>query len=171
MISKNSNSSSGVKLLISLSFLILSGCFSYSFKGSGLPGVETIHIEFFQDRTNEPELGVDLSNEIIDKFQSDNTLKVVNEEDSQVKLSGVVSSISDAPFTFDESEVVTSYKVTINVEATLTDIFQEKVMWRQGFAEFGTYTAASGNSGREAAINEAITKTTDLIFSQTFSGW
>lgn len=171
MKSKNLNSKLGIKFLILFSLLILSGCFSYSFKGSGLPGVETIHIEFFQDRTNEPELGVDLSNELINKFQSDNTLKVVNEEDAQVKLSGVVNSISDAPFTFDESEVVTSYKVTINVEATLNDIFQEKVMWRQGFAEFGTYTAASGNSGREAAIDEAITKTTDLIFSQTFSGW
>lgn len=171
MRSKILNLRFGIKLSILVLFLILNGCFSYSFKGSGLPGVETIHIEFFKDRTNEPELGVDLSNEIIKKFQNDNTLKVVNEEDAQVKLSGIISSISDAPFTFDESEVVTSYKVIINVEATLTNIFQEKVMWRQGFAEFGTYTAASGDSGREAAITSAITKTTDLIFSQTFSGW
>ncbi|MCC7429925.1 LptE family protein [bacterium] len=150
--------------------LFLAGCFSYSFKGSGLPGIETIFIEYFQDSTNEAELGVKLTNSIIDKFTSDNTLKVVSEDKSQTKMVGKIFSITESPYTYDQSENVLSYKMTLNVEITFTDIFKEKQLWRQNFSEFGVYNV-SGNPSRQQAIDDAIKKTTDLVFSQTFSGW
>ena len=58
-------------------FLIVCACGFYSFSGGGYPGISSIAIPLFEDRSAEFQIREKLTEALIDKFLRDNTLRLV----------------------------------------------------------------------------------------------
>ncbi len=84
------------KLVTRLFFVImllsgLVGCSVYSANSGRVDeSIQRVAVEYFENLTAEPDLGVDLSDAITSAIQLDNTLKVVEEGDADIILNGKV---------------------------------------------------------------------------------
>ncbi len=153
---------------------VLGGC-AYSFTGASVPAHwKTIAIPLFDDESNfgQPSLREDLSNMLIQKFQQDNTLQLANRESANVELRGVIISIiADQPIAVAQGVQASRLQVSLRTRVTLIDHINNKEVWSKDFTATGDYTAASGQSGREQGLQQAMENMTDDLLLETVSAW
>jgi len=152
--------------------ITLSGC--YSFNGASVPPhMKTIAIPLFDDQSGsgEPALREKLTNKLIDKFNGDNNLQVVDKTHADSMIEGTITAIPDAPAIVTAGENVTKRRITINVKATFQDLKLKKKIWERQFSEFSDYDAGADITQRQATIDAAIDKLTEDIVLETVSGW
>jgi hypothetical protein len=148
---------------------------SYSFTGASVPShLQTIAIPIFTDRSGsgEPELGEKVTNELINKFISDNTLQVTNKTNSDALLDGTILSLNDAPSVVSAGENVTTRRITITVKVLYRDYVKKKNIFEKNFSNYGDYSNDGDiTANREQAIQEAIDKITEDILLGVVSNW
>ncbi|MEJ2054876.1 MAG: LptE family protein [Calditrichaceae bacterium] len=162
-----------LKTLIPLLALILlfSSCY-YSFKGSLPSHLKTIAIPLFDDqRAQYPGVREKLTNEVIDEFITDNTLKVVDESKADLLLSGAITSISQSASNVASGEVVEEYKITVSVKVKCEDVKLSKVLYDKNISHYGLMDATKGPDAIDSAIDEALVQITDDILNSTLGAW
>ncbi len=158
--------------VVLLAALLLGGCGIYTFSGSIPGGMKTIAVPPFENQTAEFGLVEDLTDELIDRFIKDGTLKVKDLRDAESALYGTIVRVDDVPFTIRPDESVEEYKVTITVVIRFEDLVHGKVLWEERMSQFGVYPFSGGSSAqREEGLQEAVKKLTDDILNKTVSGW
>jgi len=160
--------------LFILSVLLLSGCIKESFKGALPSYLETIYIPMFESKAHRtlPEDTELLTQEVIDKFLDDNTLKIVNKEkDADLILIGSISSITEGPDQIGENETVTQNKLTVKVAIECTNTHTNKPLWKQTVSQDGFYGIGGGDSDRLAAYEELIVTLAEEILNKTIAAW
>ncbi|QQS35177.1 MAG: LptE family protein [Ignavibacteriales bacterium] len=161
-------------LCLYITYIIVNfeACFSYSFTGAAVPPhLETIAIPIADDRSGsgEPGLRELLTDQLITKFISDNTLQVAERSTANCVLECVITSLSDAPAIVSAGENVSQRRITINVQVSFKDLVKRKNVFDKSFSNYGDY---SGNvADRSGAIADAIDKITEDILLDTVSGW
>jgi Lipopolysaccharide-assembly len=152
--------------------IIFSGCCMYTFKGNVAPHLKTIAIPPFENQTAEFGLSEQLTEDLIDLFSSDNTLKVRSLSSADAVIRATIVRIDDRPSTISANETVEEYKVTINVRVKCEDLVLGKVIWEENISNFGIYPFQGGSSAdRKSGIDEAIEKIVEDILNKTVSGW
>ena len=76
--------------------LAFEGC-TYSFRGASLPpGVQSVSVQVFDDKSGfgDPNLRINLTNELTQKLVADNTLRVTNMSLPMQPSSVMVNSVS-----------------------------------------------------------------------------
>lgn len=165
------------KLILLFVFPILvnlSGC-SYSFTGASVPEhLKTIAIPVGIDRSasGEPALGESFTNELIQKFIDDNTLRVTEKVKADALLECTITTLTDSPAVVSGGENVTSRRINISVKAIYKDLVKRKTIFEKNFSNYGDYT----NEGdiitvRNEAIATAIDKITEDILIGVVSNW
>ncbi len=150
--------------------LLTSGCGVYSFSGSGLSGIKTIAIPFFDNQTQEYGLREALTEEIAERFVQDNTLKVVNERTADSILRGVITKYEREAHTFDEQENIEEYIVRIWVKVTFEEKKGKKIIWKEdNLLGWGIYSAQ--DETEEMGKERAIEKLAEDIVNKTVKGW
>ena len=111
----------------------LEGCTVYSTsRGRVDENIQKVYVEYLEDQTAEPNIGVDMADAIIDAIQDDNTLKIVSEADADAIISGRVTRYHLREMTPRQDLTVNEYQVQIavmlsfNVRATGETIFKDK---------------------------------------------
>jgi hypothetical protein len=166
----------GILLIVSAG-LLSTGCFRYSFSGSGPGHIKTIAIPLFDNVTAEYGVVERLTDELILAFQKDNTLKIADKESADAVLLGSLIRVEDVPYTYEsEGETanfsVGEYKLTLTVKLKYVDQVKGEVIWEQEVSDWGTYNHTSGApEEREEGFDEAIEKLTEDILNMTVSGW
>ncbi|MCK5074906.1 MAG: LptE family protein [Calditrichia bacterium] len=128
-------------LLLSLTLLFIN-CFKYSFKGALPSYLKTIYIPLFDEKSafTLPEDTELLTQEVIDKFIEDNTLKIVDKEkDADLILTGAISSINKGFERVGEDETVTQAKITVKVSIECMNTHTNKPLWKQTISQDGFY--------------------------------
>ena len=75
--------------------LMAAGCGVYSASSGRVDeSIKRVHVQYLENRTAEPNLGVELADLIIRKLQEDNTLRVVDEVDADA---ATCRTMADAP--------------------------------------------------------------------------
>lgn len=159
-------------LYISAVIVNFEACFSYSFTGAAVPPhLETIAIPIADDRSGsgEPGLRELLTDKLVTKFISDNTLQVAERTTANSVLECVITSLSDAPAIVSAGESVSTRRITITVQASFKDLVKRKTVFDKSFSNTGDYPGDI--SQRSQAIEEAINKITEDILLDTVSGW
>ena len=160
--------------LILSSAAILGGC-AYSFTGASVPAHwKTIVIPLFDDDSGfgQPSLREDLTNQLIQKFQQDNTLQMADKQSANVELRGAITSIvADQPIAVGEGTQASRLQLNLKARVTLIDHVQSKEVWSKDFSATGDYAASSGLSGRESGLQQALENITDDILLETVSAW
>jgi len=156
---------------------LLAGCGVYSTHPGTLPGhIKTIGIPAFENRTVRAGLDQEVTQAVIDRFVSDNHLKVVGEGEADAVLTGAVVNYKNVVFGFTGREQAQEYRVSITVAVRLLDKVKNRELWRDDallktqnyyVVQVPGQTAQDETSGRA----DAIKKVADEILSRTIENW
>ena len=173
--------------------ILLTGCSYYSMAGSIPANINNVNIPLFQNDTAEFELAENLTSKITQEIASQNILKVTNIENSDSSIIGIVTDVSDGPFSFDSNEQVDEYRFSFSVKVKWIDNKNDINLIEKTFSGFGTYSINNDPSSdgldndndglldendddefgdsRELAINIAINKIASDIVNSILSTW
>ena len=167
------------KKINQLFILLLSGTLiiscSYSFTGASVPEhLKSISIPISKDQSGsgEPALSDNFTNELITKFEDDNTLSVADKVNANAILECTILALSDAPAIVSSGEDVTSRRITIRVKVVYKDFVERKTVFDRSFSNFGDYVNQGDiQTVRTQAINTALDKITEDILLAVVSNW
>ena len=161
-------------LLFGISAVINFGCGSYSFTGASVPAhLKTISIPVAQDKSPAaiPGLRELLTDNLIQKFISDNSLQVTDRSTANATLECVVTSVTDAPAIVSAGEEISSRRLTIIVKVIYKDLVQKKTIFENNFTNYGDYVPGEATNQRDDAIAVAVDKISEDILLAVVSGW
>lgn len=136
---------------------LLSGC-GYTTQSSLAPEYQTIAVSPFYDKTREYDLQAPLTNAITRKFINDSRLQVVDADQADLLLEGVILNYQLKGLTYDQNDEVTQYLLVITAGVRLTDLEKGEVLWEEEImaGETSYYTRAAGQSSDRLRGNAEI---------------
>lgn len=161
----------GICLALCLFLWVSPACGPYSFSSSGATHIKTVAIPVFQDQTAEFGIKEKLTQEVINEFTRDNTLRITDRRNADSLIEGTVVQVVDRAGAFTSDEKVQDIQVFITVRVRYEDLVKRKVLWEEEITQWGTFNPDEGAQSRENGINEAVTKITNEILNKTVSGW
>ncbi len=159
-------------IMFSFTFLLLNlSCGAYSFSSSGKSGLKSVAIPIFQDQTSEFGIKERLTNQVIEEFTRDNTLRITDRRNADSLVEGRVTRVDDQAGAFSADETVQDIKVFITVSIRFLDLKKRKTIWEDQISQWGTFNPAEGTQSRDAGIDEAVAKIANEILNRSVSGW
>lgn len=158
---------------ISALLLTLGGCI-YSFRGASLPpGVHTVAVQVFDDRSGfgDPNLRMDLTNDLTRELIADNTLQVTNISTADAAIIGAVSSVNTQPTAVEGNQQVGKWRITVNVSIKFQNLKTQKIIWTKDFSNWGEYDPSQGPSNRDAGLTQAEDKLAEDILLAVVTNW
>ena len=148
------------------------GCGAYKTTPKTAKDIKTIAVPFFVNKTTEPDLELTITERFIDNLITDNTLKVVDEDEADALLEGVIIHFENRPFSFDRELNAEEYHVVVTVRATLYNRRTNEPIWEsKSFRGDGSYFLESSERTYQVALDESIKEITDQILNITVQDW
>lgn len=158
-------------LLILILAVSSGGCGVYSASSGRVDeNIKRVFVEYLENMTAEPNLGVDMSDFIVRAVQLDNTLKIVDKAEADSFISGKVMRyhlqevFAKENLTVNEFQVQIAVMLSFTVRSTGETIFKNK-----RFTGTGNYV--TGESDEENARNEAVEEIVRDILAEVVEGW
>ncbi|NIV96418.1 hypothetical protein GWN42_27450 [candidate division KSB1 bacterium] len=158
-------------LLVTLFYIIQFSCGAYSFSSSTLPHIKTVAIPLFQDQTSEFGIKEELTDQVIDEFTRDNTLRITDRRSADSLLEGTIIRVDDRAGAFTSAEEVENIQIFITVKVKYQDLKKRKTIWEEEITQWGTFDPAEGPESRQNGIEEAVEKIASEILNKSVSGW
>ncbi len=152
----------------------VAGCGVYSSSSGRVDeNLKRVAVQYLENLTAEPNLGVDLSDDIIFALQVDNTLKVVDEADADSIISGKVVRYSLREVATTRELTVNEYQVQLAVVLTFTvRATGEKIFDKKRFTGIGNYVLNdTEGTSEETARDEAVEEIVRDILAQVVEDW
>ena len=153
--------------------LALAGC-GYGTNTRTAKDIKTIYVPFFENKTQEPNLEIKVTEQIIQNLVDDNTLKVVPENGADAVLDGEIVGFKNQPFSFNDQLNAEEYHVVVTVVCTLFNRRTNEPIWeKRNFVGDGSYFVEKVESGRtyEDAVEESVREITERILNLTVQDW
>lgn len=145
----------------------------YSFKGGSIPEhLKTINILNVEDNSGfgNPQYKITLTDNLIDEFNRDNSLKIVNNSgDSELKAT--ILSIQEQAASVSQSELESERKVTVKCKVSYYDNVKRKEIWNKNFDSFDVFDINNISAERDEAINNSLERIAEDILFAVVSGW
>jgi outer membrane lipopolysaccharide assembly protein LptE/RlpB len=148
----------------------------YGFTVNALPAhLKTVAIPTFSNDTFEYGIDEEFTQILIDEVEKDNSLNVTNNmEDADSVLEGKILNYSKVKSSYDESGVVTEYKVSVTVSWKFTDTIKERVYAQDNrMVGWETYLIPDGDSEEleDEAKQEAMNMLAEEMITKIVSNW
>lgn len=157
-----------------LAMVLLAGCGPYSASSGRVDeDRKRVAVQYLENLTPEPNLGVELSDDIIEVLQIDNTLKVVDEASADSIISGRVvryalrEVATTQELTVNEYQVQIAVVLTFTVRATGEQIFDNRRFTGTGNYVLNDQEGTSEDSARDEAVEEIVRD----ILAQVVEDW
>ena len=158
-------------LLVSLA---TAGCGVYSASSGRVDeSIKRVAVQYLENQTAEPGIEVDLTDSIIRALQYDNTLKVVDEGNSDSIITGKVTRYllkevaARQDLTVNEYQVQIAVTLSFTVRSTGETLFKDK-----RFTGIGNYVLDDPNgTSEETARTEAAEEIVRDILAQVVEDW
>ena len=142
------------------SLLVISGCAApYTPAPQVLPqNIRKVAVENFKNSTVYYGMEDKLTTAISNEFLRDGRLAVVNPDQADGILRGVITRYVLEPLTYDENHVVKEYKLWLLVDVSLIDRLKNEVIWQEKNLEgnYRFFTANIPGGLTEEAAREII---------------
>lgn len=160
-------------LVFGLLAVPLGGCGVYSASSGRVDeSIKWVVVEYLENLTAEPNIGVDLSDAITRAVQLDNTLKVADEANADSIISGKVMRYSLREVAARQDLTVTEYQVQIAVVLTMTvRASGEKLFDKKRFTGTGNYVLNDDVTSEETARTEAAEEIVRDILALVVEDW
>ncbi|MBI5049111.1 MAG: LptE family protein [Deltaproteobacteria bacterium] len=108
----------------------LAGCgYHIAGKGGSMPGsVAIISIPFFKNQVRKPDVETIITTALVDEFVKSGIVKVVD-ENAEAILNGAVTGYNLTPVSFNSTDVIQEYRLTIKIEIELVRSSDGKILW------------------------------------------
>jgi len=153
--------------------LVLGGCGIYSTSSGRVEeSIQRVAVLYLENRTAQPNIGVELTDLIIAALQEDNTLKVVAEEGADSLIEGAVTRYhlrqvsTTGELTVDEYQVQIAVELSFLVRSTGDAIFQKK-----RFQGVGNYFLDDDATSEETARAEAASQIVRDVLANVVEDW
>ncbi len=150
------------------------GCSHYGFSAAAKTHISTIAIPILQNETLEYGAELGITNALIEQFTSDNTLRVVGEDEADSVLRGTVVLYERPVMSYDAGGNPLEYKVRVVARLTYEDVTRGSAVWEEEVEGWSVYSV-SGDSGEltseEEAQTRAYEKLSEDVLSKTVQGW
>ena len=157
-----------------LAFLAAFGGCTYSFRGASLPpGVHSVAVQVFDDNSGfgDPNLRINLTNQLTQKLTADNTLQVTNMSSADAAVIGTVTSVNTQANAVQGNQQVSKWRITVNVSIKFQNLKTQKKIWTKDFSDWGDYDPSAGPSNRDAGLSQAEDKLTEDILLAVVTNW
>lgn len=124
-------------------------------------------------RVYRPMLETDITRNVTNRFLFDGNLKPVGKESADLILKGELIDFRRDPLRYNESDVVTEYRINLVVNISLWDAKEDKLLWEEkGFTGDTTYfTTGSQAKSEDTAVIEALSDLARRITERTVEQW
>jgi len=150
--------------------LLLSGC-TYSFRGQTAGAIKSIAIPTFENETAEFGIAERITDELVQGFQRDGTLRITSSDQADAVLSGRITRVEDMPYTARADQTVEEYRFSMTCEIELTDNRTQQVLWTQTYPEWAVYPYTGTLEFRDQAIQEAVGKLQQDLLNRIVGSW
>jgi len=167
------NRNSGIRTLqTALLVIFLAGC-GYSFRaGQVREGLDSVAVAFFENRSTEPGVEVDLTEAILQGLIADRTLRIAEEGVADATLYGTIRRYEFREAFFGADRQAEEYRVDIEVEIQMVDRRSGDVLIdKQRVKGTGSYYLEEGPSGEEEARRDAAEMIVDGILNLVIEEW
>ena len=170
------------KFIFGLAFIVsclLCGCGYHLSSESLTPSLtagKTIGIPMWRNKSYRMNLEAVMTGSLIDEFALRSGGKVVDENAADLLLTGTIVSYTEAAVAYSAVDLVSVYRMTMTVEAVLTDKRSEKVLWKGKFDASQDYPALSNpnvpnrmalqQNNEDAALLEISRKIAQKLYQQ-----
>ncbi len=152
--------------------LFLSHCVKYSFKGALPSNLKTIAIPLFEDRSNWVGLQEKMTEEVINAFVRDNTLRVIEDEDnSDLLLQAAILPLQTRRTSIAGDETVEEEQLVVSVRVECINQQTGKPLWSGTVTDFGVISGAATLDEQDTAIATATEKIVAEIINRTIAAW
>jgi len=155
--------------------IILNGCkVNYSFTGASIPPeVKTIDIKYFKNNATlvEPTLSQKLTDAFRDKFVSETSLDLVN-QDGDLILEGVITGYKTQPVAIQGNDQAALNRLTITIEVTYTNTIDEDASFESQFSRYFDYSSSDNLLDvQEELIDEINRMLVEDVFNKAVINW
>ena len=168
-------------LALLLLTILLTGCiWMYSTRpGTIPPHIKSVAIDETKNNTAEFNLGQDFTSILINKMNLDNLLPISDVSVANSIIYTGFTRISDAVFSYDETEIVKEYKLTLNIDFRWYDALNDTDIMKKALNEYEIYYSDSYNNTlssdeqvtRESALELLKDKLADKVLVELTSQW
>ena len=148
----------GKPILFLLSIAVISGC-GYQMVGREThipPGLNSIAIPTFVNKTFEPGIEVPFTQAFLREFILDQRVKVVDRSEADCILEGVIKTFNIYSVSYDQSGLVLEYQTTVVMDVTLKKQTGETLWINKDLSETQWYRTSSNILTSEANKAAAI---------------
>ncbi|MBK8884407.1 MAG: LptE family protein [Bacteroidales bacterium] len=161
-------------LLPALLITLFSGCtVSYKFTGASTQGLNTVSIQYFQNRASlvQPGLSQVLTDALIDKCKSQTNLKTVNGI-GDANFEGEISDYNTRPLTVAADAQAAMNRFSISVKVKFVNSVDPDLSFEQTFSRYEDYNSNLDLSQVEKDLTDKIVEMiVEDIFNQAFVNW
>ena len=155
---------------------ILASCGYYRTTSRSAGDIKKVAIPYLVNETPEPDIEIEITQQIIDGIVKDNTLKVVSEEDADGILEAVITQYRNVPYTFAESGAdvqAEQYRLSVTIRASLFDKAKNTYIWEnKSIRAFGDYyLETTSEQTYEKALEDVYRDIVESILSSTVQDW
>ncbi|RJP55427.1 MAG: hypothetical protein C4549_08210 [Deltaproteobacteria bacterium] len=147
--------------LIAILIISLSAC-GYHFtgkRGTLTPGVKTIAVPFFTNKTFEPRIENLFTDALIEEFLKRGKVDVSKVEGSDATIIGTIKSFKETPVSFDRNDRVLEYRATVTLDISLKRNDDGIIVWKSSdLSGYHEYTVSSNTAITYNNKIEAIRK-------------
>lgn len=147
-------------LVLLASILVITSCGYYSMAGSIPPHIKSIAIPLVNNQTAEFGIAENITDNIIEVFNEENILRIVDEENADSILQGTIISLEDAPYTFSSEEAVSEYRINITMDIAWNDNENDVDLLKKRYSGWGAY-GLSGDINTDGIDNDGDGKIDD----------
>lgn len=163
-----------VIIVISLFLATVSACGVYSTKGRTAGDIKKIAVPSLANETAEPDIEIEITNNLRSGIIRDNTLKVVPEEEADAVLEGTVVEYRNTPFTFNTTDLqAEQYRLVIGLVASLFNPKDNTYIWkdRRIDAHSDYYLETATERDYDKALEEVYKDLVEGILNATVQEW
>lgn len=138
--------------------------------------IERISVPYFSNKTSEPDVEIEITDQINLGLAKDNTLKVVDETEADAILEGTVMKYRNTPFTFEQGDSqiqADQYRLMIEIQVSLFSPTQNAYIYENKLirAHGDYYLETTADQNYENAIQEVYQDLVEGILSATVQDW
>ncbi len=151
---------------------------------SSLPGnLKAIYVAPFDNNVNYstehernvyfPLIEVKARDEVINRFQFDGNLKIAEEDEADLILTGKLLNYDRVPLRYTNGDVVEEYRIKVIMSLELWDVEKQEMMWVETrFVGDDTYFPIGPLATTEdAAVEGAVEDLARRIVERTIENW
>lgn len=163
-------------VLVSLAALLAAAACAYRTTSRGRSLRGRVAVPFLENRTGEPDLEVELTEDLVAALEQDGSLAVVSPGGEDFLLQGAVTRYTEAPFSISAAGTADEYKLSISVVVSFIDQTGQQRGWRDkritGSANFYIESSAAGEElTREGAEDRALEQIVEDVLDAIFGEW